>query len=50
MLSRSLIAHPDPPIATILRGTGKGTIAHLVNDNDAAARLGAARQALGRYP
>ncbi len=37
-------------ITTISLGTGKGTIAHLVNDTGAAARPGAVRQTLVRYP
>jgi hypothetical protein len=37
-------------ITTISLGTGKGTIAHLVNDAGAAARTGAVRQTLVRYP
>jgi hypothetical protein len=37
-------------ITTISLGTGQGTIAHLVNDAGAAARPGAVRQTLTRYP
>ena len=37
-------------ITTISLGGGKGTIAHLVNDTGAAARPGAIRQTLVRYP
>jgi hypothetical protein len=37
-------------ITTISLGTGQGTIAHLVNDAGAAARPGAVRQMLTRYP
>ncbi|MBD8621034.1 adenylyl cyclase [Sphingomonas sp. CFBP 13728] len=37
-------------ITTISLGTGQGTIAHLVNDTGAAARPGAVRQTLVRYP
>ena len=37
-------------ITTISLGTGQGTIAHLVNDVGDAARPGAIRQTLTRYP
>ena len=37
-------------VTTISLGGGKGTIAHLVNDAGAAARPGATRQTLVRYP
>lgn len=37
-------------VATISLGTGEGTIAHLVADAGEAARPGAIRQTLGRYP
>ncbi|HVF94559.1 MAG TPA: adenylyl cyclase [Sphingomonas sp.] len=37
-------------ITTISLGGGKGTIAHVVNDLGAAARPGAIRQTLKRYP
>jgi len=37
-------------VTTISLGGGKGTIAHLVNDAGAAARPGAIRQTLVRYP
>nr|AGU09806.1 hypothetical protein [uncultured organism] len=37
-------------VTTISLGGGKGTIAHLVNDAGAAARPGAIRQTLNRYP
>lgn len=37
-------------VTTISLGGGKGTIAHLVNDAGAAARPGAIRQTLTRYP
>ncbi|RDE07539.1 adenylyl cyclase [Sphingomonas aracearum] len=37
-------------VTTISLGGGKGTIAHLVNDAGAAARPGAIRQTLPRYP
>jgi hypothetical protein len=37
-------------ITTISLGIGQGTIAHLVNDAGAAARPGAVRQTLTRYP
>ena len=37
-------------ITTISLGTGQGTIAHLVNDAGDAARPGAIRQTLARYP
>jgi hypothetical protein len=37
-------------VTTISLGGGKGTIAHLVNDAGAAARPGAIRQTLARYP
>ena len=40
------IAH----VTTISLGGGKGTIAHLVNEAGAAARPGAIRQTLLRYP
>ena len=37
-------------VTTISLGGGKGTIAHAVNDAGAAARPGAIRQTLNRYP
>lgn len=37
-------------VTTISLGTGQGTIQHLVNDTGAAARPGATRQTLVRYP
>lgn len=37
-------------ITTISLGAGQGTIAHLINDAGAAARTGAVRQTLVRYP
>lgn len=37
-------------VTTISLGGGKGTIAHLVNDAGAAAKPGAIRQTLKRYP
>ncbi|WP_242098427.1 adenylyl cyclase [Sphingomonas sp. CROZ-RG-20F-R02-07] len=52
----SAIEAPDRPgigfdsITTIALGGGKGTIAHLVNDTGPAARAGAIRQTLVRYP
>ncbi|WP_209308506.1 adenylyl cyclase [Sphingomonas corticis] len=52
----SAVEVPDTPgvtvenVTTISLGGGKGTIAHLVNDAGAAARPGAIRQTLRRYP
>jgi len=52
----SAIVAPKTPgvsftnVTTISLGTGKGTIAHLVNDAGDAARPGAIRQTLRHYP
>ncbi|WNO54297.1 adenylyl cyclase [Stakelama saccharophila] len=52
----SAIEAPEKPdvvfrdVTTISLGGGKGTIAHIVNDAGAAARKGAIRQTLVRYP
>lgn len=52
----SAVEVPDAPgvsvenVTTISLGKGQGTIAHLVNGAGAAARPGAIRQTLRRYP
>ena len=52
----SAVEVPDTPgvsvesVTTVSLGKGQGTIAHLVNDKGDAARPGAIRQTLNRYP
>ena len=52
----SAVEVPDTPgvvienVTTVSLGKGQGTIAHLVNDRGQAARPGATRQTLRRYP